>query len=124
MYSAVIDDLQDKLSEEGVLPCEPLAGKYLAVVLVERLVHEACSGVCGHELADAVADLVVAVRCESLHHDAHRPDHFRPDMRSSDTFTCRSAVEVRVCLASYELSGIHVDRIVCRNIAEVAHREE
>ena len=45
--AAVVDDLEDQFAEKGVLPCEPLAGEGLAVVSVERLVHEAPAGVGG-----------------------------------------------------------------------------
>ena len=29
MQPAIIDNLEDELSEKGILPCKPLAGKHL-----------------------------------------------------------------------------------------------
>ena len=45
-------------------------------------------------------------------------------MRPSDAFAGRTAVKVRISLAPYELPGILIDRVVCRNVSEVAHCEK
>ena len=71
---AVLDQVDDQLAKEGVLPCEPGAGITRGIVLVERLVHEACARIGGQQLAHAPGDFLVVVGRESLHHDAHGPD--------------------------------------------------
>ena len=58
---AVVDEFHDELSEDGVGPSHPAAGKAFGIVLVERLVDEAeaCIGV--HDLGKTAGYLIVVV---------------------------------------------------------------
>ena len=52
IQTVVVDDLDNQLAEEGVLPCEPPAGEVADIADVERLVHESCSGIGAHQHLD------------------------------------------------------------------------
>lgn len=124
VYLAFVDEFEDKLAEEGVLPGKPLAGKLVCVVHVERFVYESGLGVGSEEHCDAVADFVVVLRGERFHHYTHGPSHVVADVGASDAFSCGSAEEVGVILAPHVAAGVLIDGVVDVYIAEICHGEK
>ena len=103
---AVIDEFEDELAEEAVLPGEPFAGEVGGIVLVETLVYEAGAGVGSKERGDAVADLIVAGGSESPHHYGHGPDHVVADMGAADSLTGGAAEEAGVVFGEDKAAGV------------------
>ena len=120
----IVHQLDDELAEEGVLPSEPRAGEYLRIVLVEGFVHEARIGIRRHQHFDASLYFLVALAGESLHHDAHRPNHVVSHVRTTDAFACCTLEEVRIAVAPYKSASVLIDRVVDVHIAQVGHGEE
>ncbi len=118
----VMDELQNQLAEERVLPCEPCAGEVLRIVLVEGLVHESGSRVGVEQSHDAVPDFIVVRRGERPHHYAHRPDHVISDVRSADSLARSALEEVGVAVAQDETARVAVGRVVRSDVAEIGKR--
>ena len=121
---AVLDQVDDQLAEQGVLPGEPGAGVVFSVILVERLVHETRAGVGGEQLAHAPGDLLVVVGGEGLHHDAHGPDEVIGGVGATDAFSCLTLEEAGIVIAPDKAARIAVDGIIHRHITQVAHRQQ
>ena len=119
-----VDEFENEFSEKGVLPREPCAGVIRGVVAREGLVHEARSGVGGHQGDNAVADLLVVGRREGTHHDAHGPDHLHTDMRTADAFARRAAPEIGIVVAPDEAAGVFIHGVRALHIAQVGHRQQ
>ena len=66
------------------------------------MVELAGAGVGLHQGLDAPFDLIVVLRCEGFHHDAHWPDVVVADVRAADSFSGLALEEVRVVLAPDE----------------------
>ena len=121
---SVVDQLEYQLAEQGVLPGEPRPCEVRCVVARERFVHETRSGVDGHKLYDAVADLGVVGRGEGPHHDAHGPDHFDPDVRTADSLACGTLPKIRIFAAPDKPAGVFVNRVGALRVAQVGHGQQ
>ena len=98
---AVLDEVDDQLAEEGVLPGEPGAGISGCVVLVEGLVHEARARIGGQQLAHTPGDFLIVVGRKSLHHDAHGPDEVIGRVGTADALAGLALEEAGIVLAPY-----------------------
>ena len=121
---AAVYEVEDELSEEGVLPGEPGAGEVRRVVDVERFVDEACLGVGSEQKSEAVGYLCVVVAGEGTHHYAHRPCHAEADMRAADSLAGLSAEEVRIGFAPDETARVPIDGVVTVDVAEIGHGQK
>lgn len=118
---AAVDEVDDELAEEGVLPGEPGAREMRRVVDVERFVDEARLGVGREQKPEAVGYLGVVVAGEGTHHYAHGPCHAEADMRAADSLAGFSAEEVRIGFAPDEAAGVPIDGVVAVDVAEIGH---
>lgn len=69
IYLAIINEFQDELAKEGVLPSEPMTAVFRGVVLVERLVHKTSASISIDEHLDALLNLLVVSAGKGSHHD-------------------------------------------------------
>ena len=93
---AVVDKFDNQFAKEGVLPSEPWAGVVVGVVLVERFVHKAGTGVGAHQHLNALTNLGIVSAGECLHHYRHWPHHVVTDMRPANSLTGIAAEIVRI----------------------------
>ena len=91
---------------------------------MEGFMHKTCSGISGHQLAYTFCNLLIIVGSEGLHHHAHRPDDIRPDMGASDPLASCATMKIRIGFTPYESSGIHIYRIISRDIPQICHSKK
>ena len=115
----LVYEFKYKLSEKGVLPCEPWTGEICGVVFVERFMNESGARLSVHYHLYAFGNLFVVLACKGFHHDAHGPDHVVAYMRSSDTFSCNAFEEIRITLAPYKLSSVEIYWVIDIHIGEI-----
>lgn len=106
-----VNQLHNELSEDGIGPCHPATGEFLGIVFMERLMNEAQSGVCVHDLSEAFLDFVIALAGRRLHNDAHGPNHVVTNVWSADSFAYFTSEEVRIVFAPHKLAGILIDGV-------------
>lgn len=58
---AVCYKFENQLSKQSILPCKPLSRKFGRIILMEGLMHKACTGICRHKRFYTPLDFLVTL---------------------------------------------------------------
>lgn len=119
-----ISQIDDHLPKQTIRPSEPRSRPVRLVVAIDGLVHQSKATRRSHENLDAFLNFFVVIRGQDLGDDAHRPSHARAKVRAARSVDDGTVGVVGVALAEDEFTGVLVDLVRSREVAQVRDAEK
>ena len=121
---ADIQVIQDQFTEHHVGPREPFTRIKSWVIHVEAFVHDTCPPITSNQLIQQEFLLCLICRCQSLDRKGDRPNIAIEGMRTSETASVFSLVEVWIFRAQNGTTSCLVNLIVNRTVTKIRRRQQ